>query len=354
MIGLSRSPRGTAYKRRTAADNARANRQPEDRLMAQATHCAMGTVMTHKAFGLLADDSLLAACREVARLEGLLSRFLPGSEISRVNRAAGVRSETVSPETYDVLAMAVEFSQCFPGCFDVTIAPLTRLWGNARESLVAPDERSIKDVLPLVDYRDLILDPRRMTAGLRNAGQSVDLGGIGKGYAGDRIVQVFRNYGIPSAYSNLGGNVVTVGAKPDGSPWLIGIQHPREANGLLGSVSVVNQTVVTSGDYQRTYTDGQGKRHHHILDPVTGYPAESGLISVSVVADKSVAADILSTALFVTGLEKGLQFLRDYPRAQAVFVDSDLHVYVTQGLSYRFRAAEGIEVTVLDEKGQGG
>jgi len=154
-------------------------------------------------------------------------------------------------------------------------------------------------------------------------------------------------FGIASAYSNLGGNVVTVGAKPDGSPWHIGIQHPRQENGLIGAVSVVNQTVVTSGDYQRYFTDSQGKRHHHILDPTTGYPAESGLISVSIVTDKSVAADALSTILFVAGMEKGLEFLSSFPQTEAILVDSNLQVYVTQGLRCRFQVKEHREAKSL-------
>lgn len=316
--------------------------------VAQITHPAMGTVMTHKAFGSDAEDSLAAVCREVARLEGLLSRFLPDSDIGRVNRSAGIKGERVSPETFEVLSRAVEYSQAFAGCFDVTVAPLVTLWNAAKESLAQPDEASIRQVLPLVNYRDLMLDPREMTAGLRRAGQSIDLGGIGKGFAADTIADVFRRFGITSAYCNLGGNVVTVGAKPDGSPWQIGIQHPRQESSLIGSVAVVNQTVVTSGDYQRSYTDGQGKRHHHILDPTTGYPSESGLISVSIVTDKSVAADPLCTMLFVAGMEKGLAFLRSFPRTEAVLVDSDLQVYVTQGLTYRFQAAEGIAVMILE------
>jgi thiamine biosynthesis lipoprotein len=320
----------------------------ENRLVAQTTHCAMGTVMTHKAFGLYTEDSLAAVCREVARIEGLLSRFLPDSEISRVNRSAGIKSEKVSCDTYEVLSKAVELSRNFPGCFDVTIEPLVALWNNNQNASTPPDESSIQQVLPLVNYRDLILDPWEMTAGLGNAGQSIDLGGIGKGFTGDKILEVFKKFGISSAYSNLGGNVVTLGSKPDGSPWHIGIQHPRQENKLIGSVSVVNQTVVTSGDYQRTFTDSQGKRHHHILNPTTGYPAESGLISVSIVTEKSLAADTLSTILFVAGMEKGLELLKSFPQTEAILVDPDLQVYVTQGLRTRFQAAKGIAVTILD------
>ncbi len=314
----------------------------------QITHFAMGTVMTHKAFGLYAGDSLEAVCNEVARIEGLLSRFIPGSEISQVNRSAGTRSEKVSFDTLEVMSKAVEFSRSFPGCLDVTIGPLVRLWQSARGSLTQPDAYSIQQALPLVNYRDLILDPWEMTAGLRKAGQSVDLGGIGKGFAGDKILDVFKEFGVSSAYSNLGGNVVTLGTKPDGSPWRVGIQHPRQENQLIGSVAVIDQTVVTSGDYQRYFTDRQGIRRHHILNPATGYPAESGLISVSIVTGKSLAADALSTLLFVAGMEKGLGFLRSFPETEAILVDSDLQVYITQGLKYRFQADQGIGVTILD------
>ena len=230
----------------------------------------------------------------------------------------------------------------------MTIEPLVTLWNSGKASFAQPDASSIKQVLPLVNYLDLILDPWDMTAGLKNVGQSIDLGGIGKGFAGDKILEVFKEFSISSAYSNLGGNVVTLGAKPDGSPWHVGIQHPRQEKKLIGSVSVVNQTVVTSGDYQRYYTDSQGKRRHHILNPTTGYPVESGLISVSIVTEKSLAADALSTILFVAGLEKGLGFLRNFPQTEAILVDSDLRVYGTRGLRYRFTAEKGIGVTFLD------
>jgi thiamine biosynthesis lipoprotein len=316
--------------------------------VAQTIHCAMGTVMTHMAFGPYAEDSLAAVCREVARLEGLLSRFSPSSDISRVNAAAGISSERVSPETCHVLSKAVELSASAPGCFDVTIQPLVALWHEAKESLAQPDASSIQQALRLVNYRDLTLDPRELAAGLKNVAQAVDLGGIGKGLAGDRILDVLKEYGISSAYSNLGGNVVTLAAKPDGSPWQIGIQHPRQENQLIGVVAVVNQTVVTSGGYQRCFTDSRGIRHHHILDPSTGYPSQSGLVSVTVIADRSLDADALSTILFVAGMAKGLTVLRRFPEAEAILVDSDLHVHVTEGLRTRFQPNTGIEVTILD------
>jgi thiamine biosynthesis lipoprotein len=320
----------------------------ENKLAAETTQHAMGTVMTHRAFGPYAEDCLDAVRREVERIEGLLSRFLPDSDIHRLNASAGIKREKVSYEAFEVLSKAVEFSRYCQGCFDVTIEPLVRLWNIRQEPFVEPDKFSIMQVLPLVNFRDLLLDPWEMTATLRYTGQSVDLGGIGKGYTADRIMAIFNEYDINSAYSNLGGNVVTRGAKPDGSPWRIGIQHPRQEDQLIGAVSVVNQTVVTSGDYQRCVIGSQGEWHHHILNPLTGYPADSGLISVSIVTQNSLAADALSTMLFVAGMEKGLKFLKSFSQTEAIFVDAELRISITSGLQYRFQADQGIEVTILD------
>jgi thiamine biosynthesis lipoprotein len=316
--------------------------------VAQSTHAAMGTVMTHKAYGEHAEECLVVVRAEVDRLEKIFSCFLPESEISRINRSAGIQSENVTPDTFEVLSKAFKFSSVCRDCFDVSIGPLVSLWSRSKHASTPPDESSIRQVLPMVNFRDLELDIPQKKAGLKKVGQSVDLGGIGKGFAGDRILEIYKEYGITSAYSNFGGNVVTLGAKPDGTSWHIGIQHPRQDNKIIGSVAVVNQTVVTSGDYQRYFTDSLGKRYHHILDPITGYPSESGLISVSIVAEKSLAADALSTSVFVAGMEKGLEFLKGLPQTEAILVDSDLRVYITPGLKDRFQADQGIEVTILE------
>lgn len=319
----------------------------ESGMIAQQTHCAMGTIVSHKAFGIYAEESLLAVRSEIERLEKLFSRFLPQSEISLVNQAAGIRSEKVSLDTFEVLSTAVEFSAHCRGLLDITINPLVDLWCSAKDSFSPPDETKIKDVLALVNYTDLYLDAEQRTAGLHNIGQSIDLGGIGKGYTANKIVEMYQTFGIRSAFSNLGGNVVTLGTKPDGSPWKIGIRHPRQEKRLIGVVSAVNQTVVTSGDYQRYFTGKNGKRYHHILDPLNGYPAESGLISVSIVTDDSMTADALSTMVFMAGMEKGLELLRGYPQTEAILVDSDEEVFVTKGLIDCFQADKSIRLNNL-------
>jgi thiamine biosynthesis lipoprotein len=322
--------------------------QVEMAVAAQSVNLGMSTVMTHRAFGKYAKESLRAVRYEAVRLEELLSRFILGSEISRINRSAGIKCERLSDDTYEVLSRAIEFSRYCQGIFDVTIGPLITLWNNGKDTFKPPEESSIRQILPLVDYTDLILDPCEKVAGLQRIGQSIDLGGIGKGFAGDKFLEVFKKYGVSSAYTNIGGNVVALGTKPDGSPWRVGIQHPRQGNSLIGLVSVADKAVVTSGDYQRYFIGSNGKRYHHILDPSTGYPAESGLVSVTVVADSSTAADALSTILFVTGMQKGLELLRRFNGAEAILVDIDFRVYVTAGLKECFQAFEGISVNIFN------
>lgn len=142
--------------------------------------------------------------------------------------------------------------------------------------------------------------------------------------------------------------MAVLGTKPDGSPWRIGIRHPRRENSLIGLVSVTDRSVVTSGDYQRYFVGNDGKRYHHILDPFTGYPAESGLVSATIVADSSMAADALSTILFVAGMNKGTALLKSFPGTEAVLVDKNLLVYITKGLKDSFQAAEGVTTEILN------
>ncbi|WP_410511306.1 FAD:protein FMN transferase [Paenibacillus sp. BR2-3] len=315
--------------------------------VAQSTNFGMGTVMTHKVFGKHAEDALRAVEDEALRLEKLLSRFMPGSEISRLNGSAGMKCEKLSMDTYEVLSRAAQFSISGKGLFDVTIGPLVNLWDYKYSSEI-PDEARIRQVMPLLNNADLIFDPCEKTAGLKKAGQSVDLGGIGKGFASDKFLEIFSKFGVSSAFTNIGGNVAALGTNPDGSPWRVGIRHPRHENRLIGAVLVADKAVVTSGDYQRYFVDREGKRRHHILDPNTGYPSESGLISVTIVADSATVADALSTIVFIAGMKKGLKFLKSFPGTDAVLVDTELRVYVTQGLKDCFQTDKGIRVNILD------
>lgn len=307
-------------------------------------HMGMSTVFTHRAYGRRAAEALRAVRREAARLEALMSRFRPCSDIGRLNGSSGGPGVRVSKETYETLERAQEISRLCQGRFDIAVAPLVDLWRTAADTGTPPEGERIRQALALTDATGLALDPRRRMAMFARPGQAADLGGIGKGYAADRLLQVFRRYGLESAFTDIGGNVAALGSRPDGSPWRVGIRHPRGDAALIGCVEVADSSVVTSGDYQRFFMGRDGKRYHHILNPASGYPADSGLASVTVVAKSSMDADALSTALFVAGREEGLNLLRHFHGAQAVFVSKDMQVSVTPGLRNAFHAADGVDV----------
>ena len=314
---------------------------------AQTIQLAMGTVMSHKVFSLDAEEVLAKGCHEISRLEGQLSRFIPRSEVSQINRSAGIWSESISPETLEVLTRSIEISQICKGAFDVTIGSLVDLWKIGKDSFAHPTDEQIEHALSLVDYHDLILDAEMMTARLNRVGQSIDLGGIAKGLAGDRITTMYKEMGISSAYSNLGGNVVTVGSKPDGSAWRIGIQDPLQQDRLIGCVEVTGLSVVTSGDYQRFTVGQNGNRYHHILSPISGRPTDSNLTSVTIVSESSITADVLSTVLFITGMEHGLEILNSFPETEAILMNAEEQIFVTRELEGRFQSADGIQYQVV-------
>jgi thiamine biosynthesis lipoprotein len=322
---------------------------PQDCLTACGTHFGMGTLMAHQMHGVQAHACLAAARTELTRLEGQLSRFIPSSDVSRINRSVGRGGEPVSADTLAVLERARQAAARCGGCFDPTIGPLVDLWNIRGEDFAPPDEPAIQAALALVDYRDLGVNDSAGTAGLHRAGQSLDLGGIGKGCAGDALMRLFGEYGVDSALSNLGGNVIARGCKPDGSLWQVGIRHPRREGALIGALGVMDCAVVTSGDDQRYRVDSCGNRCHHILDPRTGYPARSGLLSVTVAAASALDADVYSTALFVAGLERGLELLRGQPGMEAVFVDEDLRVFATAGLAGDFQSG-GNQVVIVSKR----
>ncbi len=316
-----------------------------DCTMEEVKHTGMGTMMIHKAYGSNAKEACNAVKAEAERLEATYSRFRQESIISRINRSAGIKNEVIHPEVSELISHALEVSALSQGSFDVTIGPLVDLWDykNAEEP---PEEDKIQAILPLINYRDLELDATNNIMGLKKPGQSIDLGGIAKGLSSDCFMKLFENYGVKSAFSNIGGNVSTLGSKPDGTDWKVGIRHPRQS-GLLGAVAVKGKAVVTSGDYERFFIGKDGRRYHHILNPKTGYPAEAGLISVTIVTERAMLADAFSTAIFTIGLEMGLDLLKAQPQLQAVIMDDKLTVYVTHGLKECFQAADEINLKYI-------
>lgn len=296
---------------------------------------AMGTLHTITAFGCPEDSLLDRAVERVLDIESKMSAFNPNSEISRLNRSAGQHPVALSAETIRLLSLAKNVGELSGGAFDITVRPLVRLWGIGKKGRYIPGPNEIGEAVKLVNCRELVICPEDGTAFLKSRKQAVDLGGIAKGHAADEAKRILVEGGVKSALINLGGNLVAIGGHPNRQPWRIGIQNPAAATGVhLGVLSVTGKTMVTSGSNEQFFIK-DGIRYHHILDPRTGAPARSGLLSVTVVCDQSAEADALTTALFVMGIEQGMALLHKLG-AEAVFVTEDLKVLATHGLMNDF------------------
>lgn len=298
----------------------------------------MGTFVRLAAHGDHRTERLLdEGMALIGSLDATLSLHRGNSEIARLNASAGREPITVSPATLELLQIALKWARESDGAFDPTVAPLVALWGIGGEQPRVPSKEELKKNARLVDYRDLRISGD--TAFLRRAGQGIDLGGIAKGYAADEVALFLRENGVPSALIDLGGNVLAIGTKKDGTQWNIGIQNPGLPRGnALGFLSVSDRSVVTSGAYERFFESG-GRRYHHILSPTTGLPAASGIESVTVVSQYSADGDALSTAFFVMGIKKATEMLGNLPDIEALFVQKEgerYHIWLTEGLSGDF------------------
>ncbi len=282
-----------------------------------------------------------AAFARIAEIDSAMTINKPDSEVIRVNKAAGLHPVKVAPDVFFVIKRGLEFSLLGNGAFDITVAPLVALWGigTAHARVPRPDE--IKETLALVGSRNLELQEAGSTVFLKRPGMGIDLGSMAKGYAADEVARVLREHGVTSALINLGGNILTMGQKPDGTPWRIGIQNPEEPRGTpVGVVEIPRGSVTTAGTYERYFTSG-GKRYFHILDARTGYPAWNGLAAVSIVAGDSMSADGYDTVVFTQGLNAGRALVEAAHGAiEAVFITEKRGIYVTPALRPRFKLSD--------------
>ena len=260
-------------------------------------------------------DDAIRLMRDYGRV---LSKTVEGSDVWKLNHAEGQPVE-VNPETAELLLLAIEIAERSNGAFDVTIAPLSNLWDFKAQSPKLPDPDALAEAAARVDYRNIRIEGNTVTL---NNGAEIDLGGIAKGYIADRVAAFLKERGVRHACINMGGNILVFGGKPDGSEWTIGVRDPfgtaADAEEVL---SLPDGAVVTSGSYERGF-DLDGVRYHHILDPKTGMPIQNGLVSVTILCDKSATADALSTACFVLGPDDSRELLSAYS-ASAIFLYSD-------------------------------
>ncbi len=303
------------------------------------SYYALGTLIHQKLYTspAQAKQIICGVTTLIARLEKIMSFYEVRSEINEINRQAGKSWVLVSSELLFIISEAKRYARLTNGLFNITVAILVNLWQQfGRVGLVPPDY-IIDEKLKMVNYEDILIDEEKSRVKLRKTKQKIDLGGIAKGYIANCVIEFFDNYGLHSAMINLGGNVAVLGIREDGKPWQVGIQDPEQERGkCLASIGVNNTSVVTSGNYERFFLEGN-RRYHHILDPFTGYPVNKGLNSVTIVHPDALLADVLSTAVFIAGLEEGIKLLHRFADIEAIIVSSNREIYLSHGIINKFQ-----------------
>ena len=295
----------------------------------------MDTFVEHRWYGKNAQQTYMDINQKLRDIEVELSWYYPESDISKLNQAAGKHPVALSDECYSLLKEAVSYCELSDGIFDITVAPLTKVWNVTAKEPKVPSDTEIEAAKQLVNYKDIIFNDADKTVMLAKDGMSIDLGGIAKGYAAGAVRSIAEQNGV-EGYVSIGGNIMMNGKKPDGSDFIIGVRDPRgDASEYIATVHLDGLIMATTGDYER-YFEQDGVRYHHILDPFTGRPSNSDLMSLTVFSENGTLADCFSTLIFLKGSEGLPQYLeRDDCMIIAVTKDKD--VYISSSLRDRVK-----------------
>ena len=299
---------------------------------------AMDTYLSLTAYGEGAEAALEQAQDRIRALEGLWSVTDGHSDIYAANHSGG-ETVAVSGDTAGLVRYALDMADSTGGSLEPTLYPVLAAWGFTTDRFQVPGREELDRLLKAVDYTRISLENDALTV---PDGMQLDLGAVGKGYAADETAQVLRENGVASALLDFGGNILTIGSKPDGSPWRVGVRDP-DSEGSLGVLELAGQGVSVSGGYEKYFVGGDGERYWHILDPATGAPARSGLVQTAVVSGESKRCDALSTALFVMGLNGAVQYWREHRDFEMILLAEDRTIYMTEGLSGVFSLGAGQE-----------
>ena len=294
----------------------------------QRTDYLLDTVVTLTLYGAKNED-LDAAFKEIRRLNDLLDAYAPFSDLGWLQAAAGLKPVTVAPETMELLVFAKDMYARTGGYLDVTVGPLIDLW-DIRNGGHCPTAEELAAARDLLGMDDLIMDEAAGTAYLVRPGMRVDLGALAKGYIADKVKALLLDRGVKSGVIDLGRNILLIGEKPGGAAFSIGVQSPTSSGELLRVLALKDKSLVTSGTYER-YFEHEGKRYHHVLDPFTGFPADTNLSAVTILSDSSLWGDALSTACLLLGVEQGMALVDSIPDAEALFVRTDGTVVTSAG-----------------------
>ncbi len=302
----------------------------------------MDTIVTQQIYTPGHEDTAREAAQLLRSLEQQLSVHLVDSEADRINQNAGNPPIQVDSNVFSLLVRAKELSKQTGGLFDVTIGPLSVLWGITSNSPRVPAPEEIGASRALVDWKKLLLDHENLSVTLAETGMRIDLGGIAKGYASDKVTELYRAAGVASALASIGGNVVVVGARPDGNPFSVGIRDPLGGpNDAVATLSVTDTTLSTTGAYER-YFEIDGTRYHHVLDPRTGYPADTDLMSVTIVSQDGVLADAMSTAIFIGGRQMAETYLHETDFS-VIAIDKNKNILISDSLRPDFSLTQAAQ-----------
>lgn len=306
----------------------------------------MGTIVNITLYDKFDETILDKVFNKINEIESLLSLNIKDSEINKINNKAGIEPVKVSSITFDVIEKSLEYSKLSNGNFDITIGPLVKLWGIGSENAKLPNDNKILDTLELINYENIILNKEENSVFLTENNMILDLGAIAKGYIADVISELLLEEGVTKAIIDLGGNIFALGEKSKNENWTIGIQNPFENRGApLGTLSISNQSVVTSGIYER-YLEVNNIKYHHILNPQTGYPYDNNLASVTIVSSKSIDGDALSTSTFGMGILEGLELVESLKNIEGIFVTKSKEVFISSGLKNNFKLLDDSFVIV--------
>jgi thiamine biosynthesis lipoprotein len=301
----------------------------------QVSFFAMDTYMTFEGYGEDAQQALQEAQAEIEKLESEWSVTDTGSEIYKINHSNGT-PVTVSEDTAEIIRFALDMADETGGALEPTIYPVLRAWGFTADENRIPDQAELNTLLQYVDYRRVEADGRQIRL---PEGMEMDLGAVGKGYAGDLAAEVLKKEGITSALLNIGGNIQAVGSKTDGDDWRIGIRNPF-GEGYVGVLKESDCAVVTSGNYERYFIGEDGKEYGHIIDPETGYPVDNELASVTIIAKEGKMGDALSTSMFVKGVSGAEDYWRNHRDFDMILITKDGQIRLTEGIQDRFELSD--------------
>ena len=307
------------------------------------TYYNLGTINEITLYDISKKQSkkILDECSKILTdIDNKMSNTIKNSDVSKINENAGKDYVCVSKDTYYVIKESINFSNLSNDTFDITIGPIIDLWSIGTDNARVPDNEEIQNTLPLVDYKNILLNDNNTSIKLANEGMKIDLGGIAKGYAADKIYKYLESENIKSALINLGGNIYVLGKKDNNKLFSIGIQDPTQVRGTsIGNIKITNKSVVTSGIYERFFKQDD-KVYHHMLDPHSGYPFDNNLSSVTIISDTSIICDALSTTTFGLGIDNGMKLVESLDGVDAIFINKDKEIYLSSNLRNQFNLTD--------------